>query len=90
VPVTLLLHDDGAQQIAQRVLSFLANKFQISMQLISGCFKFIESDIFVYVSNFKLVYLIFVDHLAYIKEVSEHPSSSQIDRTNQEDSRIER
>lgn len=44
------------------------------MQIISGCFKFIESDIFIYMNNIKQIYLIFVDQLAFIKEVTEEHS----------------
>lgn len=46
------------------------------MQVISGCFKFMESDIFVYISNANLVYLVFMDQLAFIKEVTEEAGSS--------------
>jgi hypothetical protein len=44
--------------------------FEIKMNIISGCFKFVESDIFLYVDNLKHVFVIFVDQLAFIKEVT--------------------
>lgn len=75
VPVTLLIPDDSDQAITQRVLDFLTSKFKMKMEFISGCFKFIQSDIFLYVDNIKLIYLVFVDQLAFIKEVTEYPSS---------------
>ena len=46
------------------------------MQVIKECFKFIESDIFIYVERPNLVYLIYIDQLAFIKEVTEEASSS--------------
>lgn len=70
IPVTLLLKDKGEQVVIQRVLKFLTDKFHIKMEIISGCFKFIESDIFLYVGNLKLIYLVFVDQLGFIKEVT--------------------
>jgi hypothetical protein len=49
VPVTLLIKDCSDLDMAKRVFEFLSEKFKIRMQIISGCFKFIESDIFVFV-----------------------------------------
>lgn len=56
------------------------------MQIISGCFKFIESDIFIYMNNIKQIYLIFVDQLAFIKEVTEEHSgiSSKLSQPSQQ------
>lgn len=75
VPITLKLNDAPGFEVAKRMLQFLSDKFSIKMQIISGCFKFIESDIFIYLSHLKQVYLVFVDQLAFIREVTEDLSS---------------
>ena len=49
VPVTLFIKDCSDFDIAKRTLEFLSAKFKIKLQIISGCFKFIESDMFAYI-----------------------------------------
>ena len=47
------------------------------MKVIKGCFKFIESDVFFYVESRSKVFIVYVDQLAFIKEVTEDASSSK-------------
>ena len=51
------------------------------MQVIKGCFKFVESDIFVYVDKIDKIYLIYVDQLAFIREVTEEASSEGVNKS---------
>jgi hypothetical protein len=87
VPVTLKLKDSSDYTVAKRICEFLANKFEIKMQVIRGCFKFVESDIFLYVDNLKMIYLVFVDQLAFIKEVSNEASSDSVNQSGSTDPR---
>lgn len=48
------------------------------MEQVSGCFKLVEADIFIYASSQTRIYLVFVDQLAFIKEVTEDPSSEDL------------
>jgi hypothetical protein len=41
VPVTLLLREDEDSKIVHRVFAFLTQKFQITLELVGGCFKFV-------------------------------------------------
>ena len=67
VPITLKLKDTTDFNITKRIFEFLVQKFNIKMQIISGCFKFIESDIFIYCANTKQIYLIYLDQLDQIR-----------------------
>jgi hypothetical protein len=80
VPVTLLLRDANDQTVAERVLAFLSNKFGLQVQSVSGCFKLVEPDMFVYVSSLSLVYLVYVEHMEDIIEQEESEEQSMSDR----------
>jgi hypothetical protein len=68
VPVTLMIRDEDDQHVAERVLSFLAGKFGLTMQVVGGCFKLVEADTFVYVESLDEVYLVYVEALEGIRE----------------------
>ena len=75
VPITLKLKEGSDYMVAKRMIEFLADKFQIKVQVIKGCFKLVESDIFIYVDSLQHIFLVFIDSLAFIKEVTEDASS---------------
>lgn len=78
--MTLLLRDADDQTVAYRVLSYLAGKFGLTLQSVSGCFKLVEPDIFVYVERLTEVYLVYVEELQGIQEVEEIDSEGSDSR----------
>jgi hypothetical protein len=80
VPVTLLIRDADDQTVAYRILSFLAGKFELTLQSVGGCFKLVEPDIFVYVEKLTEAYLVYVEELQGIKEEDEIDSEGTASR----------
>ena len=60
VPITLRISEATDYSKAKKICEYLAHRFEIKMQVISGCFKFVESDIFLYVEKLSKIYLVFI------------------------------